>query len=69
MTPHVSPLLECTPVASSEGAWHSCKHPVSLADPQITLEALLALVLFIPGVAMASKPLQDVTYRGELANR
>lgn len=56
-------------MASSEGAWHSCKHPVSLADPQITLEALLALVLFIPGVAMASKPLQDVTYRGELANR
>jgi hypothetical protein len=33
---------------------------------QIIVEALVALVLFLPGTALASSTLQDVTYRGEM---
>lgn len=36
---------------------------------QIIVEALIALVLFLPGTALTMAPLKDVTYRGELAKR
>ncbi|KAK1925306.1 magnesium transporter [Papiliotrema laurentii] len=35
----------------------------------IIVEALVALVLFLPGTALASASLEDVTYRGEMAKR
>ncbi|RSH84399.1 uncharacterized protein EHS24_005919 [Apiotrichum porosum] len=35
----------------------------------ISLEALGALVLFLPAIALATQPLEDVTYRGEMAKR
>lgn len=36
---------------------------------QIVVEALVALLLFLPGTALVAAPLEDVTYRGELARR
>jgi uncharacterized membrane protein YhaH (DUF805 family) len=43
--------------------------PSPTDDFQIVLEALIALLLFIPGTTLAASPLRDVTYRGELATR
>jgi hypothetical protein len=39
------------------------------SDRQIIVEALVALVLFLPGTALASSALEDVTYRGEMEKR
>jgi hypothetical protein len=36
---------------------------------QIVVEALVALIVFLPGTTLMSGALQDVTYRGELAKR
>ena len=33
------------------------------------VEALVALVLFLPGIALYTDKLKDVTYRGELGKR
>lgn len=40
-----------------------------MTDVQIIVEALVALVLFLPGTALASSALEDVTYRGEMEKR
>ena len=37
--------------------------------PQIIAEALIALIMFLPGTALSMAPLKDVTYRGELSSR
>ena len=36
---------------------------------QIVAEALIALIIFLPGTALSMAPLKDVTYRGELSKR
>ena len=36
---------------------------------QIIAEALLALVLFLPGISLSTGPLQDVSYRAEMLKR
>ncbi|WWD18327.1 hypothetical protein CI109_102777 [Kwoniella shandongensis] len=43
--------------------------PTTTLPTSIIVEALVSLLLFIPGIALASGPLKDVTYRGELAKR
>ncbi|KAK8858437.1 hypothetical protein IAR55_002664 [Kwoniella newhampshirensis] len=43
--------------------------PTTSLPTSIVVEALASLLLFIPGIALASGPLKDVTYRGELAKR
>ena len=39
------------------------------ADLQIIVEALCALIIFLPGIALYTEKLHDITYRGELAKR
>lgn len=39
------------------------------ADLQIVVEALCALIIFLPGIALYTEKLHDVTYRGELSKR
>jgi hypothetical protein len=36
---------------------------------KIIAEALIALLVFLPGTTLASSALRDITYRGELAKR
>jgi hypothetical protein len=36
---------------------------------QIVLEAIASFFLFIPGIVLASGPLEDVTWRGEMSRR
>jgi hypothetical protein len=55
------PLAESTTVSPSR--------PVPSLLCQIIVEALGELLLFLPGTTLATSPLQDVTYRGELAKR
>ncbi|GFZ45384.1 hypothetical protein JCM24511_03110 [Saitozyma sp. JCM 24511] len=43
--------------------------PAGSLPTSIIVEALGALLLFLPGTTLATSPLQDVTYRGELAKR
>nr|XP_019045838.1 hypothetical protein I302_06229 [Kwoniella bestiolae CBS 10118]OCF24768.1 hypothetical protein I302_06229 [Kwoniella bestiolae CBS 10118] len=43
--------------------------PTGTLPTSIILEALISLGLFIPGIALSSDSLEDVTYRGELAKR
>ncbi|WVQ96787.1 hypothetical protein IAU59_003894 [Kwoniella sp. CBS 9459] len=43
--------------------------PSNSLPPSIIVEALVSLLLFIPGIALSSDKLEDVTYRGELAKR
>nr|XP_019000855.1 uncharacterized protein I203_06497 [Kwoniella mangroviensis CBS 8507]OCF64316.1 hypothetical protein I203_06497 [Kwoniella mangroviensis CBS 8507] len=43
--------------------------PTGSLPASIILEALISLGLFIPGIALSSDSLEDVTYRGELAKR
>jgi uncharacterized membrane protein YhaH (DUF805 family) len=40
-----------------------------MADLQIVVEALCALIIFLPGIALYTEKLHDITYRGELAKR
>ncbi len=40
-----------------------------LAHPQIQLEALASLLIFLPGIVLAAKPLEEVTWRAEMAKR
>ncbi|KAL7423134.1 hypothetical protein Q5752_002434 [Cryptotrichosporon argae] len=43
--------------------------PSGRLPTSIVVEAIVALLVFPPGTALATAPLQDVTYRGELAKR
>ncbi|WRT67619.1 uncharacterized protein IL334_004591 [Kwoniella shivajii] len=43
--------------------------PATSLPASIIVEALVSLGLFIPGIALSSEKLEDVTYRGELAKR
>ncbi|KAK4687761.1 membrane magnesium transporter 1, partial [Tremellales sp. Uapishka_1] len=43
--------------------------PSSSLPYSIIIEAVLALLLFLPGTALATPALEDVTYRGEMAKR
>ncbi|WWC62363.1 uncharacterized protein I303_104959 [Kwoniella dejecticola CBS 10117] len=43
--------------------------PTTSLPTSIIVEALISLGLFIPGIALSSDSLEDVTYRGELAKR
>ncbi|WVQ80569.1 hypothetical protein IAT38_002674 [Cryptococcus sp. DSM 104549] len=43
--------------------------PADSLPTSIILEAIISLLLFVPGIALASGPLKDVTYRGEMAHR
>ncbi|WWC70578.1 uncharacterized protein I206_104529 [Kwoniella pini CBS 10737] len=43
--------------------------PTNSLPISIIIEALISLALFIPGIAISSDSLEDVTYRGELAKR
>ncbi|WVR06217.1 hypothetical protein IAU60_003247 [Kwoniella sp. DSM 27419] len=43
--------------------------PTSSLPLSIIAEAIISLLLFVPGIALASDKLEDVTYRGELAKR
>ena len=36
---------------------------------QVAVEAIAALLLFLPGTALATSSLRDVTYRGELEDK
>ncbi|KAL1410323.1 hypothetical protein Q8F55_004330 [Vanrija albida] len=43
--------------------------PAGALPTSIVIEAFVALGLFLPAVALSTPPLEDVTYRGELAKR
>ena len=45
------------------------KRYLKLTRIQIVAEALIALIIFLPGTALSMAPLKDVTYRGELSKR
>ncbi|KAH8089240.1 magnesium transporter [Filobasidium floriforme] len=43
--------------------------PENHIPTSIILEAVLSFFIFVPGVVLASGPLEDVTWRGEMARR
>jgi uncharacterized membrane protein YhaH (DUF805 family) len=58
--------LRHTKPPDSTRTFRSLHRPLT---PQITYEALFALALFLPSIALATAPLEDVTYRGEMGKR